>query len=306
MDVLSCAAHERKLNDMDDLRVVFESRNRRACRDRALVLEAAQIPYQIVDEAEFSVLVVPVEWSPRAARELRLYDEENPPPQGKRVLDQEPRNALPGVIGYVLIISSVGWLAGHSAFGEDWLAAGRIDGSLLRAGQWWRTITALTLHSGLEHLVGNLIFGVFFGLYAGRLLGPGIAWLTILLAGASGNALNTLLLESTHRSIGASTAVFAALGLLAGFVWRGKLMSQTRWPLRIGPIVGGLALLMYTGTGDANTDVGAHLMGFLCGFGAGAILGPVRQRMNNRKLQLMSAALAPAIVFCAWLAAFFA
>jgi hypothetical protein len=38
------------------------------------------------------------------------------------------------------------------------------------------------------------------------------------------------LLESTHRAVGASTAVFAALGLIAGYVWRGKLMRQDRWP----------------------------------------------------------------------------
>ena len=44
--------------------------------------------------------------------------------------------------------------------------------------------------------------------------------------------------------------------------------SATRsWSTRWGPVVGGLALLMFTGTGDENTDIGAHLMGFVCGFG---------------------------------------
>jgi membrane associated rhomboid family serine protease len=118
-----------------------------------------------------------------------------------------------------------------------------------------------------------------------------------------GNVLNTLLLDSAHRSVGASTAVFAALGLLAGYVWRGKLMAQDRWPYRVGPIVGGFALLMYTGTGGENTDVGAHLMGFLCGLGGGILLSPLRARLVSPKLQTVSGLVAIAIVCGAWIAA---
>ena len=291
---------------VDDLRVVFESRNRRACADRALVLESVQIPYRIVEDGLSCLVVVPAEFSSRAVEEIMQYEEENPPPLPRRAAPIEHQNAVPGIVGYALVICAVAWFAGVSVFGRDWLGAGRIDGVLLRDGEWWRTITALTLHADLRHLAGNLVFGSFFGLFAGRLLGPGVAWLTILVAAGTGNAFNTLLLESTHRSIGASTAVFAALGLLAGFVWRGKLMSQERWPYRVGPVVGGLALLMYTGTGDANTDIGAHLMGFVCGFAAGMVVAPVREYLTNVRLQTWSAISAAALLVIAWTAAFLA
>ena len=112
-----------------------------------------------------------------------------------------------------------------------------------------------------------MVFGAFFGILAGGLIGPGIAWLAILVAAAFANTLNAFLLDEGHRAIGASTAVFAALGLVSGFVWRSKLMAQEKWAWRLGPIVGGIALLAYTGTGGPNTDVGAHLAGFVCGFG---------------------------------------
>ena len=247
---------------MDDPRVVFESRNRRSCSDRALVLAAVRIPYQLIDDGLSCALVVPAEHSARAVEELRLYEDENPPVRPKKRKRIDYQDALPGLIGYVLIVCAVAWLAGYSIFGQNWFAAGRVDGNLIRAGEWWRTITALTLHSGVRHLLGNLVFGVFFGIFAGRLLGSGVAWLAIVVSAAIGNAANTLLLDSAHRSIGASTAVFATLGLLAGYVWRGQLMAQDRWSTRFGPIVGGLALLMFTGTGDENTDIGAHLLGF--------------------------------------------
>ncbi len=288
---------------MEDLRVVFESRNRRQCSDRALVLESAQIPYQIVDDGLSSALVVPAEYSAKAAEELRLYEDENPPVRPKprkRIVYQE---ALPGVIGYVLIVCLVAGMAGYSWFGSDWLAAGRVDGVLIRGGEWWRTITSLTLHADLQHLFGNLVFGVFYGIFAGRLLGPGVAWLSVVVAAALGNTCNTLLLDMTHRSIGASTAVFAMLGILSGYVWRAQLMSQDRWSTRYGPVIGGLALLMFTGTGGERTDIGAHLLGFVCGFGTGMVLTVLGRMPAPQRVQIRAGSLAIGLVTIAWIVA---
>lgn len=284
----------------EDLRIVFESRNRAACRDRSLVLAAAGIPHQVLHEPGGSLIVVPAEYSAHAIEEISIYDEANPPVIRKPRKTVRYQNAMPGIVAYVLIVCGVAWLAGESAFGENWLRAGRVDGVLVRAGEIWRTVTALTLHSGLGHLAGNIVFGALFGLFAGRILGSGVAWFAIVLSGAAGNLLNTLLLAPDHRSIGASTAVFAALGIVAGYVWRAKLMSQERWVYRNGPIVGGLALLMYTGTGDENTDIGAHLFGFLCGFGSGMLLTLARDTILEDRWQWLSAAAAIALIACAW------
>ncbi|MDX1515966.1 MAG: rhomboid family intramembrane serine protease [Woeseiaceae bacterium] len=286
----------------DDWRVVFDSRNRIACSDRALVLAAAEIPHELIVDGSGFALIVPAEFSAAAARELRLYDDENPPAVCRAPRRVPQRDPVPGIIGYLFVVCLVAWLAGISAFGENWLAAGRVDGALIRDGDWWRLVTALTLHSGLPHLAGNIVFGTLFGLFAGRLLGSGIAWFAIVVTAAAGNLLNTLLLESAHRSIGASTAVFAALGLVAGFVWRARLMSQERWPYRVGPIVGGVALLMYTGTGDANTDVGAHLMGFVCGFLGGVVLVRFFDALDSGALQWGCGVAALALLCAAWLA----
>jgi len=284
----------------DDLRVVYASPNRAACADRALVLAAAAIPHQVVQDPDSNVIVVPAPFSARAIEEIALYEEANPPIVPKPPKTIRYQNAMPGIFGYLLTICAVAWLAGSSAFGANWLRAGRVDGELLRAGEWWRSITALTLHSGLGHLAGNLVFGALFGLFAGRLLGSGVAWFAIVVAGAMGNLLNTLVLAPDHRSIGASTAVFAALGIVAGYVWRARLMSQERWVYRNGPIVGGLALLMYTGTGDENTDIGAHLFGFLCGFGGGMLLTLVKDRILEARWQWLGGSAAVLLVVAAW------
>ena len=148
---------------MEDLRVVFESRNRKSCSDRALVLAALQIPHHLVDDGESCALVVPAERSAQAVEELRLYEEENPPVQPRPRKKIEYQDSLPGVVAYVFIVCAVAWLAGYSMFDANWFAAGRVDGTLIREGEWWRTITALTLHSGVRHLLGNLVFGGLIG-----------------------------------------------------------------------------------------------------------------------------------------------
>lgn len=287
----------------EDLRVVFESHNRQSCADRALVLTSINIPYQLVDDGGSCALIVPAGYSAQAVNELQLYDDENPPVLPKPVKRVEYQDAVPGLVGYVVVVCLVAGMAGYSFFQSNWFVAGRVDGELIRNGEMWRLFTALTLHSGVKHLLGNVVFGVFFGLFAGRLLGSGVAWLSIVLAAATGNAVNTFLLESTHRSVGASTAVFAALGIVAGYVWFGKLMAQNHWSNRYGPIVGGLALLMYTGTGGPNTDVGAHLLGFVCGFVAGWILIRLGDIPKDAKTQLKAGAAALGLIVGSWIIA---
>lgn len=286
--------------------IVFASPSRQACADRSLVLHSLDIPFEVIDDGARFLLVVPAAFAEKAKFEIWQYETENQPPA--RVRDKITpvyQDGLWGVAAYIAVISLVAVLAGEAAFNRDWLAAGRIDGLLIRHGEWWRSITALTLHSGLPHFVGNVVFGALFGAMAGRVLGPGITWLTVLLCGAAGNLLNTMLLDPSHRAIGASTAVFAALGLVAGFSWRAKLFAQDRWAYRLGPIVGGIALLAFTGTGspESNTDTGAHLAGFVCGFFSGTVWTRLYGFVPDPRLQRYAGYAAFMIVALAWIAA---
>lgn len=281
--------------------IVFESQRRQQCTERSLVLDAVDIPHEILEGEAGYAIAVPGALLERARLELAEYARENLRARPSRPPSRPVyQNAVPGLCVYFAVLLLVAWAAGTSLFGKDWVAAGRVDGELLRQGELWRLVTAQTLHGSLKHLLGNLGFGALFGLFAGRLLGSGVAWLVIVLAACVANEINALLLDSSHRSIGASTAVFAALGIVAAYVWMSRFMAQDRWPYRAGPIVGGLALLAFTGTGDANTDIGAHLMGFLFGFAAGAVLARSRLSLDHRALQTVAAATAIALVIGGW------
>ena len=291
----------------DDWVVVFEHAHLHLCRDRLLVLQSLSIPAELVSNLGVHAIVTPASVAEKAKFEIWQYDRENtvaPPP--KPAFKPVYQNSLPGITVYVLVVCVVGWLAGKGAFGLDWLTAGRVHGEYIRDGEWWRTLTALTLHGSLKHLMGNIGFGILFGFLAGSVAGSGVAWLAIVVASGFANALNTILLESAHKSIGASTAVFAALGVVAGFSWKAQLMAQDRWAYRFGPIVGGIALLAFTGTGEAgsNTDIGAHLFGFVCGFAAGMLLTRVATFLPNPKLQIFSGIAACGLIIAAWTRAF--
>ena len=246
-------------------------------------------------------LLVPASSSAAARAEVAQYLSENRRPIGQRRIE-EVSDGLPGVLAYVAILVAVFVCLHASALSLDWFGAGLFVAGRVVAGQWWRTVTALTLHVELDHLGGNLVFGAFFGLYVGRYLGRGIGWLAVLCAAVLANALTALLLDPAHRSLGASTAVFAALGILTAYTWRRGFLRETPWRWRIAPIVAGLGLLAFTGAGGEHTDVFAHLAGFVTGFLTGLALARwlTLRRLQSRATQRFCAALALLIVAGAW------
>ena len=157
----------------------FRDRAVAPCSDRALVLSSLDIPHQMLHLGGYCRLVVPDEFLERARFEIWQYEQENRPvAQVQPLFTPHYQDAWPGVIAYIALIGLFAWCAGVAAFNRDWLAAGRIDGLRLRDGEIWRAFTALTLHLDIRHLLGNMGFGGLFGFFAGRLLGPGVAWLT--------------------------------------------------------------------------------------------------------------------------------
>jgi membrane associated rhomboid family serine protease len=169
------------------------------------------------------------------------------------------------------------------------------------AGEWWRAVTALTLHLDQAHLLGNLLFGAVFGTLAGGAFGPGIAWSSILAAGALADYLDMLISPPEHRAAGASTAVFAALGLLSGFSWRLRLSVREQFRYRWAPLFGGLFLLTMLGAGGERVDVLGHALGFAMGTLLGwtyARLGLPRTR--SRRPQWVAGAAALAVIVGAW------
>lgn len=152
-------------------------------------------------------------------------------------------------------------------------------------GSWWRLITATCLHADAGHLMGNLFGLLLFGYFSSRYLGSGLAWFSIFLCAVLSNGTNSVLYwQQGFNSLGASTAVFAGLGLVTGFP-AGSYLRNKNKPNRgqwLVPLAGGLMLFGWLGSGDAHTDVGGHLWSFLYGLllSAGLAFGQIHAKVS--------------------------
>jgi rhomboid protease GluP len=278
--------------------VVFRG-SRSLCREFSLVLEAQGIEHAVQETTASWVLTVAPALVHSAYEEISRYSAERSVPRSVSARIEPFPGAAIGAIGYVLILLLTAYCAGLGLFGADWLSLGALDGGARR--EWWRTVTALTLHLDQEHLLGNLLFGVVAGMGAGRLLGPGVAWASILAAGALANYVEILVAPDAHRAVGASTAVFAALGLLTGLAWRQRLTLRERRWYAAAPLIAGICLLTLLGAGNAHVDVLGHALGFLFGVGVGWIYARAAIPRNRGKLlQIITGAVAAVVICAAW------
>jgi len=287
--------------------VVHETSDQRQSAEAALVLSALEIEHGVLRVGGRWQLTVAAGHARRAAVELAAYENERSlPPVGPRPI-REISSGWNGVLVYTGVLLLFAILSRRGLLSQDWLVAGRLDAGRVVAGEWWRAVTALTLHADLSHLASNIVFGSFFGLYVGRYLGSGLGWAAILAGGAAGNVVNAWIQAETHLAIGASTAVFAALGILSAFTWRRGFRHRTPWRVRIAPVTAAVFLLAFTGTGTGtgsdNVDVMAHLTGFGAGFAVGLWLA-ASQLPQGSKAQRVAASVAGGVILFAWLTAF--
>lgn len=287
----------------------FAGRNDEALvRKWALVLNARYIICHIGHDDSGWQLLVPTELHSRSIEELQTFEAENrhwPPLVPPYRPSRESRLTTLSLLFLLATFHNITRLNiplfGHSA--PDWREIGSAKVHLINYGEWWRLVTALTLHADFVHLLSNLTIGGFFVFFLCRELGSGLGWSMLLCAGILGNWFNSLVQLPTHSSVGSSTAVFGAVGMLAviNFV-RHSNGTGRRWRL-VGAAA--LALLALLGTEGKNTDIGAHLFGFVSGVGIGFIAEAMIARVGRpgRIMNRLLAFSAGVIVLVSWYAA---
>jgi len=154
----------------------------------------------------------------------------------------------------------------------DHILAYGASAMFIRQGETFRAVTALFLHSDTGHLLGNLAGILLFAGPVIRLSGYGTGAFFLLFAGTCGNLVNAGFHGNALLSIGASTAVMGAAGGLSAFqmMRKGPLRKRDR----ILPLIAGATLMAFLSHGE-NTDIWAHVFGFLCGLFAGVFFFPL-------------------------------
>lgn len=250
---------------------------RSAAEEWALVLASQGLRSRIRPLDHGVALEVAAADAERAERALRAWESENPPPEPK----PEPAPHVgPASWRAAILVSSallVVFRLTTGAGADAWIARGAADAERILAGETWRTVTALTLHADLGHVLANAISCAFFLTALGRSVGPGLAVALAVLCGAAGNLANALVHGSDHVSVGASTAIFAVLGILAGQGVARHERRGARGSRAWTPIAAGVALIAMLGTGE-RADLWAHALGFACGGVAGVVVGRALRR----------------------------
>ena len=151
-----------------------------------------------------------------------------------------------------------------------WFERGSADAVRILAGEWWRAVTALTLHADAPHLLSNAVAAGLLVSVVCQALGPGVGLWLVLRAGIAGNLAAAFAQPGPHVSVGASTAIFGALGILAALrvtsSERVRLGARRPWVILAAMLV----LLVVFGVGP-EVDVLGHLFGLLAGLGVGAL-----------------------------------
>jgi len=267
----------------------------------ALVLAAEGIAHRVAaSEGRWFVGVEPTALAQVEAL-LASWTRENATPVVS-VVPPEPDIPTNAGVWIALALAGFYFATGPWDGASEYFRRGAADAHRILHGELWRAVTALTLHSDPGHILGNAFSCAVFGTLLLRRYGVGVgAWL-LLGSGALGNLLAASWHGAHYRSVGASTALFGAIGALAATELVRRRRLRLGWNQAWLPIAGGVALLAMLGTGRGS-DFTAHITGLASGVVLGALAAQWVATPPSPATQAALATLALGAIAVAWAAA---
>ena len=127
----------------------------RRAMDLSLVLDEEGIGHELRSVApETWTLLVDDADAERADRAVRAFEAENAPPASvsPAVPEEQVGASTPALAGtlFALVLLALPWVQTPL-----WHQRGAADAAAILRGEWWRILTALTLHADEAHAAGN-------------------------------------------------------------------------------------------------------------------------------------------------------
>lgn len=261
----------------------------------ALVLSSAGVAHRVSSSDGVHHLLVDSSAARSAISALREYDCESTG-QGAKNWQEDVGTVKLAWAAAALILGGYLW-SGPVSSHSVWFTAGAARAAAIRSGELWRCITALTLHADMLHATSNTAAALLFLTPLCRILGGGTAVALTLMAGALATLVNAFVRSTGYSGIGASTAIFAAVGLLAALQTH-RSPAEPVWR-RFRTAGAALGILAMLGTAP-STDVIAHLLGLVTGYAVGTGFTRYRSQpfatTGDRALAIASAA----TIWLAW------
>lgn len=241
-----------------------------------LILTSQNIKNQVEQKNRSFTILVSKEDIEIARTLVETYYKENKFFSLKQTLQEFPISSFNSIPAFLImgLLWFIHAMTIHYHIHEDMILKFGASALFILQGETYRAVTALFLHSDARHLIGNMAGLLIFGAPVISLSGFGTGPFMLLFAGTLGNLLNAHLYKTAHLSIGASTAVMGAAGLLAAYQMTKKnslFQLNTFMPIFAGAVLVGMF------SQGERTDVWAHVFGFICGLLSGVVFFPLNR-----------------------------
>ncbi|MBI2957399.1 MAG: rhomboid family intramembrane serine protease [Chloroflexi bacterium] len=134
----------------------------------------------------------------------------------------------------------------------------------------WTVLTAMFLHAGFGHIMGNMVTLYFFGVSLAEVAGSGVLLVVYFVGGLCGNLAYVLLAPPLSIAVGASGAIFAVGGSLVALIPRRRvLVFPIPVPMPLwAAIVGGFFVISFL----PGVAWQAHFGGLVAGLAIGYVV----------------------------------
>lgn len=187
--------------------------------------------------------------------------------------------ALPMVVCFIYFLAmTLGGVNPLRDSAEVYLKWGRGEhDSIYGAGQWWRLVTNVFAHAGIEHFLSNLAAYAFGVMFLKQLMSPWKVLAVFLLCAFAGSVVCSIVTD--YVFLGASGGVLGLFGTFIGCtVLQSDLLAQHKTSLYVSLIVVAVSILL---SFQADVSLTAHLVGIITGVIIGFIVYSFKRRKAN-------------------------
>lgn len=191
-----------------------------------------------------------------------------------------------GLVGINILVFLIMYMILSNEQREVWVNYGGLYWpSIMNQYEYWRFITSIFIHFGIEHLMNNMILLFFVGAYLEEYIGH-IKFAVLyfgsgILAGVVSMGYNSLS-EKLVISCGASGAIFGIVGALVCYILFAKGMIKDLTGSRVIVFT---VLSVLSGIGVQGVDNMAHIGGLVSGFLLALII-TLCMNGKNRKVRV--------------------
>lgn len=154
---------------------------------------------------------------------------------------------------------------------------------ILNDHQYYRIITSMFLHNGLDHIFNNMlvlwVIGSYLEQHTGRMTFLILYFSSGILAGCTSMVYN-ITQNDYAVSVGASGAIFGVMGALVYVLWQ---QHRNHHDLDLKRVLLMVFLSLYGGFTSQGVDNAAHIGGFISGLLVAAILWQFQHRTNSKE-----------------------